>query len=286
MKTEPAADRFVAALAGEHKDKTRHIGEKHEIIRQIKAIIANTKTNPEKLFVAEGIWSHNKILELNAPVRTFVLCPQFIYTAQAAKIAETMLDVTGEAYLVSDKTFMKVSERDKADGLLSVCRFPEYDINSFILNKNTLITVLDGCEIPGNVGTIARTCDGAAVDAVFLCNRRVRLTHPKVIKGSMGGALTVPFYEFTTTGECIEWLVKNRFNIYVADASAEKFYYEYDYSGRTALVMGSERYGPGKEWYVNKTHPLSIPMLGSCDSLNVGVAASIILYDMSVKLKK
>ena len=286
MTPEPAAEKILSAILEDNKSKIGRIGEKHEKIRQVKAVAGNTKPNPDKLFVAEGIWSHEKILELHIPVRSFIFCPNLIFTAQTARIAERFMELTDDVYAVSDKTFMKISERDRADGLLSVCEFPVCSLSGLPLYKNSLVVVLDGCEIPGNVGTIARTCDGAKVDAIFLVNRRVRLTHPKVVKGSMGGALAVPFFEFDTVAGCAEWLKARNFSIYIADTAAEKFYYECEYAGRSALVMGSERYGADGGWYVGGAQTLSIPMLGVCDSLNVGVAASIILYDMSVKLGK
>jgi len=277
---------YIEALLQKYKDKIRFIGAKHEKIKQVKAIISNTKPNPGKLFVAEGIWSHTKVIDLNIPVKSFIFCPQLIYSAQTAGIVETMMEITDDVYAVSDKVFALISERDRMDGLLAVCQFPRHDLDNFPLANNSLIIVLDGCEIPGNVGTIARTCDGAGVDAIFLCNKRVRLTHPKIIKGSMGGALVIPFFEFESVTECQVWLENKNFSVYMADTRADKFYYEYDYSHRTALIVGSERYGISREWYTDKANLLSIPMLGVCDSLNVGVAASVILYDMSVKLGK
>ena len=276
----------LTVLLEQNKNKIQYIGEKNEKIKQVKSLITNTKPNPRKLFVAEGIWSHNKIIDLNIFIESFIFCPQFIYSAQTMQIVETMLNIASESYAVSDKVFNKISERDKADGLLAICRFPQHNLNDLNVAGNALVVVLDGCEIPGNVGTIARTCDGAGVDAIFLCNRRVRLTHPKVIKGSMGGALTVPFIEFETVTECREWLAKKRFSIFMADTKAKKYYNEYSYSHRVALIAGSEKYGISKEWYDEEVNLLSIPMLGFCDSLNVGVAASVILYDMSIKLGK
>ena len=271
-------------LIERNKTKIKFIGERNEKIKQVKALIANTKPNPRRLFAAEGIWSAVKIIELNIPVESFIFCPQYIYSEQTYRIVESMLKIAGECFAVSDKVFDKLSERDKADGLLAVCGFPKYEINQLRFGENALVVVLDGCEIPGNVGTIARTCDGAGADAILLCNRRVRLTHPKIIKGSMGGAFTVPFVEFETVADCCAFLAQKNFSVFMADTRAEKFYYEYEYKRRTALVVGSEKYGISREWYDGNAKLLSIPMLGVCDSLNVGVAASIILYDMSVKL--
>ena len=270
-----------------HKNKIKFIGASHEKLRQVRAIISNTKPNPHKLFAAEGIWAHTKLIDLNVQVEFFIFCPSLIYSPETESMVGTMLENTGEVYAVSEKVFEKLSERDRADGLLSVCRFPRYELNGLSFSADALVVVLDGCEIPGNVGTIARTCDGANADAIFLCNKRVRLTHPKVIKGSMGGALTVPFIEFDDVSDCIKWLEEKQFSIYLADTRAEKFYYENKYAHRTALIVGSEKYGINRVWYESERAKLiSIPMLGVCDSLNVGVAASIILYDMSIKLGK
>jgi RNA methyltransferase, TrmH family len=71
--------------------------------------------------------------------------------------------------------------------------------------------------------------------------------------------------------------------IYLADTRADKTYKSVDYNGNTALVIGSERYGISSEWYSCNPQLLSIPMLGMCDSLNVGVAASVITYEISMK---
>ena len=73
-----------------------------------------------------------------------------------------------------------------------------------------MLLVLDGIEIPGNVGTMLRMADGAGVDGVFLCNRKARMTHPKLIKGSQGAVLSVPFFEFESVAACRAWLARTR----------------------------------------------------------------------------
>jgi TrmH family RNA methyltransferase len=164
-------------------------------------------------------------------------------------------------------------------GLFSVIQLPELNIEKLELGENALVMVLDGLEKPGNIGTIIRTCDGAGVDAVFLCNRKSRLTNPLLIKGSMGAVFTIPIVEFDNVRSCIDWLVSHHFNIFLADTKAEISYKHANYTGNTALVMGCERYGISGDWYSSSPKLISIPMLGICDSLNVGVAASILAYE-------
>ncbi|HPV01966.1 MAG TPA: TrmH family RNA methyltransferase [Clostridiales bacterium] len=136
-------------------------------------------------------------------------------------------------------------------------------------------------KIPGISGLSSD--DGAGADAVFICNRRARITSPKLVKASMGAVFTVPVIEFDDTEQCIGWLKARNFNIYLADTKACRTYRESDYMGKTALVLGSERYGISEKWYSCGPKEISIPMMGICDSLNVGVAASVIIYEISMK---
>ena len=276
----------VQDIIDQNKHKIMYIGPQNGKIVQILHLLNNTKPNPEKLFVVEGIWAHQKLVATDIKIRSFVFCPEFIYQPESVLLLKAFIDKTDDVYCVSEKVFAKISERDKQDGLLTIGEFPVHEEADLPLRPQELVVVLDGLEIPGNIGTIMRTCDGAAVDAVLICNRRARLTHPKILKGSMGAAFTLPVVEYDSVEACKTWLNRHKFAIYLADTRAEKAYYQYDYRGRAALIVGSERYGITREWYDGPVNMLSIPMLGACDSLNVGVATSIIMYEMSLKQKR
>lgn len=263
------------------------IGEQNPYVKQVKNLVNNTKPNPEKLFVAEGIWAFKKLLEFNCEVRSLVVCPEHIHTPDALSVLKQALTKTQFLFAVSKKTYEKLTERDKPDGLLAVAVLPKHNIENFSPEPKSVVLVLDGIEIPGNIGTMVRMADGAGVDAVFVCNRKARLTHPKLIKGSMGAILSVPIFEFNDIDSCYSWLNKHNFTIYLTDTRATHHYYDEPFGSNSAIVMGSERYGISREWYdENKDARLiSIPMLGSVDSLNVGVAATVIAYEATVKNK-
>jgi TrmH family RNA methyltransferase len=261
------------------------IGEHHPRIKQVKNLVNNNKPNPEKLFIAEGIWSHRKLVEFNSVVKSLVVCPEYIHTPEAVALLEKMIIKTEFRFAVSAKTFEKISERDKPDGLLAVAVLPQHNLADFKINDKSIILVLDGIEIPGNIGTMLRMCDGAGVDGVFICNRKARLSHPKLIKGSMGAILSVPIFEFETIEDCYTWLKNNGFKIFLTDTRATHHYYDEPFNCKTAIVMGSERYGISREWYKDDVILLSIPMLGACDSLNVGVAATVVVYEATIKNK-
>lgn len=261
------------------------IGEQNPKIKQIKGILSNTKPNPHKLFIGEGIWILKMCEQFRTPIEDLILCPDHIRTAEACELIKKLAARAEKLYTVSAKTFEKISERGQPDGLLALCRLPQFELHDFHPPKNAVLLVLDGVEIPGNIGTMLRMADGAGVDGVLLCNRKARLTHPKLIKGSQGAILSVPTFEFESVEECRSWLRKNGVTVYLADTRAERSYFEEPFGRKCALVMGSERYGISREWYDGDHRMISIPMQGNCDSLNVGVAATVLAYEACIKNK-
>lgn len=261
------------------------IGVDNGVIKRIRGVANNTKPNPERLFVAEGIWMNTHIIQQFTPVVYLVVCPQYVYTPEAQAAVRTLAERCADRFVVSAKTFDRIAEKDKPDGILTLAKLPTHDLATFRPDNKGIVLVIDGVEIPGNIGTMLRVADGAGVDAVFLCNRKARLTHPKLIHSSMLAILTVPVFEFDSVDACSDWLKQRGFTIYLADSRAENMYYELPYGTRTAFVLGSERYGIDRQWYTKTPQLVAIPMLGQCDSLNVGVAATVLLYEASIKNK-
>ncbi len=269
----------------ENKNKIEAIGPQNGKIKEVMALLNNTKPNKQHFFIIDGIWAHEKALNNDLEVDSFIFCQEIITSPEAMNLVESFFKKAKKTYQVSLKTFMKICEKDDPKGMISICKFPLSSLDDIKLNKNNIIIVLDGLEIPGNVGTILRTCDGAGIDGVFICNRRARITHPKIIKGSMGAAFTIPIVEFNSVEDCKSWLLKKNFKIYLTDTRAKKAYYEDKFEGRVALIVGSERYGITKPWYEGDYEMIMIPMLGQCDSLNVAIATTIIAYEASLKQK-
>ncbi len=261
------------------------IGESNGRIRRVKGIISNTKPNPEKLFVAEGIWLASMCLKFGTRIDSLIVCPEYVRTPEVAALIRNLCDRTDARFSVSAKTYEKISEKDRPDGIMVVAALPQRDAADFVPPERAVVLVIDGVEIPGNAGTMLRMADGAGADAVFFCNRKVRMTHPKLIKSSQGAVLTVPVYEFESVAECRAWLKRFGFTVYLADTRADRFYYDEPFGKNTALVVGSERYGIAREWYDSDYSMIAIPMLGKCDSLNVGVAATVLTYEACIKNK-
>ena len=257
----------------------QQIGLSHPRVKQVLDIQNNTASNRERLIVAEGLWAQRLVLSAGVPVRTFLWCPELAYSDEALTRSRQLAERAEHAYQVSARTLERIGERGQPDGMLSVAQLPWYEPDLLDLGPSALVLVADAVEIPGNLGTLIRTLDAVGADALVMTNRRTRLTHPKVFRGSQGTVLTVPSVEFASAAAAVAWLRARRFRVLLADTDDAVPYRQADYSGRVALVVGSERYGISTDWYEHGFGRVAVPMLGAADSLNVSVSASVLLYE-------
>jgi len=163
--------------------------------------------------------------------------------------------------------------------VISLCRLPEVGLDEIRLEDKDLVLILDGLGKPGNVGTIIRTAEAAGACAVFICHGQASVTNPRTVRSSLCSVLSLPVLE-AEMEEVQHWLDRNGFTLYFADAPADTSTATSEYASRSAMVVGNEKYGISPEWYEAEHLSVYIPMTGTVDSLNAGVAASILAYEI------
>lgn len=145
-------------------------------------------------------------------------------------------------------------------------------------NDNAFVLILDGITDPHNLGAILRSADQFGADLVLIPERRSVQANETVVKVSSGAAQYVPIAVVTNLNREIKTLKENGFWIYGADMNGASSYNE-GFASRTAIVMGSEGDGMSQLVRKNCDYVVSIPMRGHIDSLNVSVAAGILMYE-------
>lgn len=244
--------------------------------------LLNDKCQNSELFITEGMWAIPKILFNKCKVEAFIFCPECIKSESGLEAVKTFINKT-KVYVISQKVLNRLTKRNDDNGIYCIVKMPEYDVNEILSKPKSVVCVLDGIEKPGNIGTILRTADATQIDLVMVVNRRAKVTNTLCVKGSMGGIFNVPIKTYASVKDCWRELTNNGYTIYLADTRAETDYFNFKYDNKVALVMGSERYGISNDWYEGKNKLLKLKMLGQCDSLNVGVATSVLLYDIKMK---
>lgn len=257
----------------------QQIGISHPAVKDVLAIQNNTAPNRFGLFVVEGLWAARVALDTNLRIDTLYWCPELVHSDEAKKRGNELAERARRCFQVSEKTMQRMAERGNPDGIVATVEMPTWQPEEVDLPESALVLVTDGIEIPGNLGTLIRTLDACSAELLIMTNRRTRMSHPKVLRGSQGMSVRVPHIEFEETSEAIGWLKSHRFTVHLADTDESVNYRALDYSGRTALVVGSERYGITRPWYEHGFARVGVPMLGYADSLNVSVSASILLYE-------
>lgn len=256
------------------------IGLQHPRVKQVRAVLNHRGPQHRHLLVAEGLWAHNVLLDQAAPIELFLWCPEAAYASEAHQRSRQIAAQAVHSYQISTRVLARISERDRPDGMVSLVRLPCWEPAAVPLRRRSLVLVADAIEIPGNLGTLLRTLDACGGDCLLLTNRRTRLSHPKVFRGSRGMNLRVPVAEFEQPEEAVEWLRQRDFTVFLATTGpAAVPYREVRYPARTALVVGNERYGISRPWLERGFTEVTVPMLGAADSLNVSVCASILLYE-------
>jgi RNA methyltransferase, TrmH family len=140
------------------------------------------------------------------------------------------------------------------------------------------VLVAESIERPGNLGATVRIACAAGADALILADPFTDVFHPEVVRGSAGALFKVPVAT-AATDAAIEWLRERSVAIVVTSPHGTRAYWELDGAGGSAVTVGSERHGVSERWLAAAAEVVSIPMPGPADSLNVAVAAGIVLFD-------
>ncbi|MBQ6158735.1 MAG: RNA methyltransferase [Thermoguttaceae bacterium] len=180
--------------------------------------------------------------------------------------------------------FAKLAFGQRNEGIVALAEEPArgFDLFESQLPENPLLCVLERIEKPGNIGAVFRSADGAGLDGIILADCGDDLWHPNIIRSSLGTVFRVPCVA-ASAGETIAWLRARHFRIASAICDAALPYSEIDYTGATAIVLGSEDEGLTPIWHdKGKTGPDSaaivLPMRGIADSLNISNAAAVLFY--------
>jgi TrmH family RNA methyltransferase len=229
-------------------------------------------------FLVEGYRQLQHALVGGARVRELYVAPALHLGDGEARLVALAERGGAEIVELGAEAFRSVARRARPDGLLALVERLPTSLRALRPPAAPLILVAEGIERPGNLGTIVRTACGAGADAVIACDTPARLLHPDTVQGSVGSIFRVPVAEASTEG-AIAWLRGRGIRITVATPAAADSYWDLDARGPLALVVGSERNGVSEAFAESADDTVRIPMGAAVDSLNVAVAAGIVLFE-------
>lgn len=225
-------------------------------------------------FLIEGVREIELALKGGYELETVLFLSDIISEVEVKKVIPNGVGLIE----ISSEIYKKLAYRDTTEGILAVAKSKSLRLEDLKLPENPLVLVTESLEKPGNLGAILRTADAAKLDAVLIANPKSDMYNPNVVRASVGCLFTNQI-GIGTTQEVISFLRKHNINIYCATLQNSTSYHTKDYTKATALVVGTESTGITDEFRELADENIIIPMQGEIDSMNVSVAASILIFE-------
>lgn len=180
---------------------------------------------------------------------------------------------------ISKEVYQKVAYRDSTEGIIAVTKAKDFSLESIqFKSEKPLILIAESIEKPGNIGALLRTADAANVDAVFIADAKSDVYNSNIIRSSVGCVFTNTI-AVATSQEIITFLQEKNIHIYAATLQNSNEYHKVNYKNASAIVVGTEATGLSEIWREEATQNINIPMQGKIDSMNVSVAAAIVIFE-------
>ena len=239
-------------------------------IKNIQALQRSSKDRRQAgVFIAEGVKMYKEAPK--ALLQEVYLTPEVL-----SEVGEP----TVPYYLVSSEVFSKISDTQTPQGVLCVLKRPEMSLEELLdISKTPLILLLENLQDPGNLGTILRVGEAAGVTGVVMSKGCVDIFNPKVIRSTMGSVYRMKFTVCDDILEAVSEIKGAGITTYAAHLQGSLGYTEYDYKKPTCFFVGNEGNGLSDEITALADKRLLIPMEGSVESLNAGIAAAVLSYE-------
>jgi TrmH family RNA methyltransferase len=225
-------------------------------------------------FLIEGLREISLAIKGGYEIETVLFLPELVSESEINKLIQNPFQIIE----INKEVYQKLAYRDTTEGILAVAKSKSLQLSDLKLSKNPLILVAEAPEKPGNIGAILRTADAANLDAVLIANPKSDLYNPNIVRSSVGCLFTNQIAT-GTTAEIISFLKENKIDFYCATLQNSTSYHTQNFTTPTALVVGTEATGLTKEWRDAATQNIIIPMQGEIDSMNVSVAAAILIFE-------
>ncbi|GGA48225.1 TrmH family RNA methyltransferase [Paenibacillus physcomitrellae] len=247
-------------------------------VKEWSSLLEKKHRDKHRKFIVEGVHLVQEALKAHADIECVAFSLERGIPSELARAAADSLGV--EWIGVSEAVIAKCTDTKTPQPVFAVIRKENVPPARLFEQPDSLVVVLDGVQDPGNVGTIIRSADAVGAAGVVIGRGSADVYGPKVIRSTMGSLFHLPIVE----GDLKELLpqAKER-GVRIAGTSLQsaRSCYEYDFTGAKWLVFGSEGGGLSKDTLALLDDAVIIPMKGRAESLNVAMAASVLLFEAS-----
>ena len=231
------------------------------------------------LTLAEGVRLVEEALAAGVPVRGAAVSPALEGTPRGKALKAALVAKGARLEEVGDPELNKLADTEHPQGIVAIIEPVRWGLHHIDLHRGRVVLVLDAVQDPGNVGTMLRTAHALGAAGVVALKGTAELTNPKVIRGSMGALFRMPSISTDETA-FLEWSRASRLAIWVAAADGTPLTTPDRPDLRLALAVGNEGAGVGPGLSAIADRRVAIRLVPGAESLNVAVAAAILLHEV------
>lgn len=250
----------------------------NSLLRQARAV---RDGKIDELIYVEGLRLCEEAQRSNLTIEAVIVSEELLRKERAAQAIAELSRVSKRTASVSEKLLESISYTKTPQGIVVLAERPESSEARLAANAETnpLLVVLHQINNPVNVGAILRTAEAAGATGVITTKNTSDPFSPKALRGAMGSAFRLPIWSGPSFERVVEWCRARGIVTACADAEATTDYTDLDWSQRIAVFVGPESTGFTAEELMNADLSVKIPMRGLAESLNVSVAAGILLFE-------
>lgn len=231
-----------------------------------------------RLYVIEGRRFVEDAILRNAPIEKVYLNLKREQTGWQSLLAE--LKKRNIPFAEADERVLrKMSATEEPQGILAVVRQIKHTWADVRIDRGSVLLILDGIQDPGNLGTILRTALAAGVRHVCLTSGTVDVYNPKVLRSTMGALFSLVLLTGVSPAEAMLFCQEQGLRVFTGDTEGQLLYRTDFSKGPVALVVGNEGNGPSVTFRNADVQRVTVPMAREVESLNVAIAAGILLYE-------
>lgn len=233
------------------------------------------------LALAEGVRLVEEMLQAGVTCKGAAVSPQLATTPRGRALQEALEAVGVPLAHSSEAELAELAATEHPQGVVAVYEPRAWALDELRPSPGHPLVLLDAVQDPGNVGTIARTAFAMGASGLIALPGTADLLNPKVVRGAMGALFRLPHLA-ADDGGVATWLAANAVKVWVTEVKGERL--KGEVSAETlALVLGNEGAGVREEWVARADRLVSIPIRDEAESLNVAIAAGIMLHLTGVR---
>ena len=250
------------------------------LVRRVRLLADRKHRRRESAFVVQGIQPVWQAVEAGSDVEVLIVAPDLLRHPGATAMVADQEAAGVRVARLSGELFGRISDRDAPSGLAAIVRAAPVALAGLPVGAGSLFVALHSAGNPGNLGTIIRTASAAGAAGVILIGPSADPYDPAAVKASMGALFTVPVATAAPAAEFLDWARAGGVRVAATSARGSVTCWDADLRLPLAVLLGSEGSGLPEDVLDAADQRVAIPMTGTAESLNLSVAAGILLYEV------